>query len=381
MIDLDQSARALQASVAHVQPDLDRVHRIVRRRRRRRQVIGVAGGFVLVAAGVALASAAGTGGRTDHLRTDEPPAPTPAPGDASARIVDHSGMRITVPAGWAALTDGDVPDGACAAAGLILVGYGVEPPAACADLPVVELSGGGGSGGPGTEHGGGGRPGSPAETTTANGHRLYRDGAVEGEANWSVPDLNGTIVGRNGADLRPIFASLRRSARWVAVDDVTGGATPGWIEDPSAWREVSLGEVVVRVPVDWPAPSDPAPPSTRVNPCDQWREDGPTVRLDAARGTGCGPARPWVPAEGVWLLPPDAIEPRDVRDLGLENREGTSLTLVDELLRPVLDVVVHDADGRLVGLVRIGLGDDGHVAGSIVDSIRVDPAGGSDTGH
>lgn len=365
MIDLERAADDLVASVGGHRPDLAGVQARVQRRHRRRRALTGSAVVLLVAVGVgALALARDDAHDREQVRTG--PSPHAAP-----RWADHSGMRIQVPAGWAVVTSRTVSPTACAAKGLVLIGYGTFAPDACPRLPSVELAGGGGSGG-GTRNGGGGRPSNPAKTQTVNGMSAYLDRRSDGVQEWSVPELDGTITGRHGADLEPILSSLRPSARWVAFDDVAIGPRPDHPPTPAGWRPVRLGNVVVKAPPTWRSASSPEDPTRSTGPCDQWHAEGPTVRTDQAGGTTCEPARSWEPADGLWVLPLDATDVQtDVRDLYLTNANGVRLRLLWSLDPTVLQVVVPAAGEHPATLIRVGLGEDGHVAGSVINSIRL----------
>lgn len=365
MIDLEHAADQLIESLGERRPDPNRVRAAVRHRqqRRRRRTLTAA---VLVA----LAMGAGALGLADRDARDREQVRTGPVPQATPRWADHSGVRIVVPDGWAVVTGRSAPARACQAEGLVLIGYGTPAPDACPRLPSVELSGGGGAGG-GSINGGGARPLEPAQTRQFNGYDAYLDERTDLEM-WSVPKLDATITGRHGADLEPILSSIGPSARWVAFDDVATASRPDAPPTPAGWRSIRVGDVVVQAPPAWRRASSPGDPTRRTPPCDQWHDEGPTIRTDQVGGTHCEPLRSWEPADGLWIFPLDATDVQTyVRDLYLTNANGIRVRLLWSLDPTVLQVVVPAAGDRPATLIRIGLGPDGHVAGSVINSIDV----------
>jgi hypothetical protein len=359
MIDLDAAATDLSDALDHVHPDVAQVRARAQRRQRARRIAAGTAAVVLLVAGAAAASTivgdqddrdgVVTGPGPDGPRDTDGSDPVPAGWQA----IDLGDLRVLAPVDWKVLP-AETDARGCGGPDTIVIG---DPPAegACPEptaLRVAFLQ----------------EPldGTGDDPQTRNGIALVRL-ADDPTPVWAAPDLGVRLSFGEGVDAGSILSTIGPSARKVALDDVAGGAEPLWRTDPEAWRAVTYDGVAIEVPAAWPDATG-AEFRSQIDPCLEWVLSGPS----AIRGKSAIPCRSsdsWRPRDGAWLLPlagteaeaVSAAETIEVGDLEVRVLTGASGT--------VLEVYPVDAEPGV--LVRIGLGEDGHVAGSILSSIRL----------
>jgi hypothetical protein len=243
-----------------------------------------------------------------------------------------------------------------------MVGPDVTVSTACRDLPAIDVTNGALAG-----------AGAPLETRTVHGIEVQLvERGDDGSEVWSIPTLDATLTSLNGADPTAVIDSVERSARTVARTDVASGAAPDWASDPDGWQTVTFEGVEVHVPADWPRTGHRVGPNAAEAPCEEWARSGPSAVTGVTGNPRCGSGQPWVPRDGLWMLPLSSTQIEVTPDLDRTLTIGsTEVTEIWDVRLDVLEIVVPGRDGRPDVLVRIGLGVDGHTAGSILSSIRV----------
>lgn len=369
MIDLEHAAADLVAA-GTTSPDVTRVQRHADRRRRRRRIAGGLAALVVLAGGAAMASTiAGDEDARDAVITGPGPDGSTEP-DANgeptdpwsgSQTVDVGDLRLRVPGDWRVVDPATDPSGGCGGPKAVVIG----PQAAnafCPDqtaLRVLELADGG------------------AGSTTKSVNGIPVQGPiVAGVGTGStvhLPTLGRSLLFAEGVEVDAILGTIAPSARQTALTDAADGGVAGWQTDPAAWQEVRLGGIAIQVPAGWPVTPGEAIDSA-VEPCLEWVVSAPTAIVGPTE-LPCGPGDPWRPRDGAWLLPADGEV--DTADGTWE--ELAPFDLGDDDLAPIVQVgaastvlqVVIEPPGRAPVLLRVGLGNDGHLAGSILSSIRL----------
>lgn len=366
MIDLEQAAAELIAA-GTAEPDVAAVRGRADRRRRRRRVAGGLAALVVLAGGAATASTiasdederdaviTGTGpdGSTDP--DEEPTDPWSA-----SQTLDVGDLRLRVPGDWRVVDPATDPSGGCGGPQAVVIG----PQAANAFCPepsalrVLDLADGG--------------AGSPTQSVNGIPYQELVEGVGTGST-VHLPTLGRSLVFAEGVDVDAILGTIEPSARRIALADAADGAVAGWQTDPAAWQEVTYDGIAIQVPAGWPVAPGEAIDSA-VEPCLGWALSGPTV-LTGPTERPCGSGDPWRPRDGAWLLPPEGeVDTSDGtwEELAPFDIGGGDIAPLVQVASTstVLQVVIDPPGGDPV-LLRVGLGEDGHLAGSILSSIRL----------
>jgi hypothetical protein len=366
MIDLDAAAAELGESLAHVRPDLEQVRARAARRQRTRRIAGGLAALVLLAGGAAAASgiasdeeardAVITGPGPDGS-TDADPEPTD-PWSAS-QTLDVGDLRLRVPGDWRVIDAATDPSSGCGGPQAVVIG----DPAANAFCPeatalrVAFLQ----------------EPldGAVEDPQTRNGIELVR--LNDDPVVWAAPDLGVRLSFGEGVDVEAILGTIEPSARQIALADAADGGVAGWQTDPAAWQEVTYQGIAIQVPAGWPLLTG-AGFERRVDPCLDWALSGPSA-IRGPSAIPCLSGEPWRPRDGAWLLPATAeVDTSDGswEELAPFDLGGDDLAPLVQVasISTVLQVVIEPPGGAPI-LLRVGLGEDGHVAGSILSSIRL----------
>lgn len=369
MIDLPSAADDLRAAVAHHGPDLDRIRGRVRRRQRRRRAVGAAAAVVLLAAGAASAAAIVGDDRdaSEDVVTEPGPttpgpiAPTPEDRDATehlapaTQLVDHGNLRITVPADWT--VQANVEGEACGGpTTIVLIVY--PRSAACDRPPAIEVTAGEWTG----------RKIAFDAADFINGIPAVNVTSQLGGERWAFATLDATLELSSDLDdvtIESILSSIGPSARHTAMADLESEGLPLWAAADAAWRTETFGGISIQVPWRWEVDSGEG------GGCDLPFAVGPPRGMqDQGAGLRCLPGTGWRPTDGVWVGPLAGTEvagrSTDVRPLTIG---GLTVGLVPANSN-VLEVTVDPGEGRDPLLLRVGLGVDGHVAASVIASIR-----------
>jgi hypothetical protein len=367
MIDLDAAAAELGESLAHVRPDVERVRARAARRQRTRRIAGGFAALVLLAGGAAAATAiAGDDEARDAVITGPGPdgstdaAPEPTDPWAASQTIDVGDLRVRVPGDWRVIDAASDPSSGCGGPQAVVIG----DPAANAFCPeatalrVALLQ----------------EPldGAGEDPQTRNDIALVR--LNDEPVVWAAPDLGVRLSFGEGVDVDAILGTIEPSARSTALADAANGEVAGWQTDPASWQEVTYDGIAILVPAGWPvAPGEAI--DSQVEPCLTWALTGPTAIVGPTT-LPCGEGDPWRPRDGAWVLP--ATGEVDTSDGSWE--ELAPFDLGSDQLAPLVQVgststvlqVVVDPPGGAPVLLRVGLGEDGHVAASILSSIRLD---------
>jgi hypothetical protein len=367
MIDLDAAAAELGESLDHVHPDVDRVRARAGRRQRTRRIAAGVAALVLLAGGAAAASTiVGDQDDRDGVVTGPGPDgatdPDPEPTDpwSASQTIDVGDLRVRVPGDWRVIDAATDPSGGCGGPLAVVIGD-PAPNVDCTtatELRVALLQ----------------EPldGAGEDPQTVNGIALVRL-APDPTPVWAAPDLGVRLSFGKRADVAAILGTIGPSARQTALADATNGGVAGWQVDPATWQEVTYEGIAIQVPAGWPVTPGGAIES-QVEPCLGWALTGPTA-IVGATDIPCGEGDPWRPRDGAWLLPAEgAVDTGDGSweelapfDLG---GDGLAPLVRVDATSTVLQIVVEPPEGAPV-LLRVGLGMDGHVAGSILSSIRL----------
>jgi hypothetical protein len=365
MIDLDAASTELGESLHHVRPDVDGVRARAARRQRTRRIVGGLAALVLLAGGAAVAAGvAGDEEASEGVIAGPSPDGTGDPDQeptdprSDSQWIDVGDLRVRVPDEWRVIDAATDPSGGCGGPQTVVIGESASNRRCGATtLRIVELS-----------DGGAGLP-----TQSVNGIP-YQE--VASRSGWGstvhLPTLSRSLVFAEGVDVDAILTTIEPSARAVALEEATTGVVAGWQVDPTAWQQVTFGGIAIQVPAGWPV--TPGEALDLRDPCLGWALSGPTAIVGSVDRT-CGSGDLWRPRDGAWLLPAtgevdtsdgtwEDLAPFDLGDGRLSPRVqvgGTSTVLQVVLARPGTEPV----------LLRVGLGPDGHIAGSILSSIRL----------
>jgi hypothetical protein len=285
--------------------------------------------------------------------------PEPTAPDPTSQTVDLADLRVRVPADWRVIDAATDPSGGCGGPNAVVVGEQAQD-ASCSEATALRLVLLQGS-----------LDGAGGDAQTRNGIALVR--LDDDPVIWAAPDLGVRLSFGEGVDVEAILDAIEPSARAVALADATTGGIAGWQVDPTAWQQVTYEGIAIQVPAGWPVTPGEAL-DLRADPCLGWALSGPTAIVGSVDRT-CGSGDLWRPRDGAWLLP--ATGEVDTSDGTWE--ELAPFDLGGDDLVPVVQVgnastvlqVVLEPPGTAPVLLRVGLGPDGHVAGSILSSIRL----------
>jgi hypothetical protein len=369
MIDLDAASAELGESLSHVHPDVDGVRARAARRQRTRRIVGGLAALVLLAGGAAAAAAvAGDEEASEGVIAGPGPEDTGDPDTeptdpwSDSQWVDVGDLRVRVPDDWRVIDAATDPSGGCGGPQAVVIGESA-PNIRCrvTALRILELFDGG--------------AGSPTQSVNGIPYQEVAAGVGTGST-VHLPTLGRSLVFADGVDVDAILTTIEPSARAVALEEATTGVIAGWQVDPTAWQQVSFRGISIRVPAGWPV--TPGEALDLRDPCLGWALSGPSAIVGSVDRT-CGSGDLWRPRDGAWLLP--ATGEVDTSDGTWE--ELAPFDLGDGRLSPVVQVggtstvlqVVLARPGTEPVLLRVGLGPDGHIAGSILSSIRLADSG------
>jgi hypothetical protein len=260
--------------------------------------------------------------------------------------VDYGDARIWVPSDW------NVNEGDCPAHERGVVFVGVDPTGPCRDVGVtIGLS-------PIYTAPRGARP-----SRTVNGYGLYyvAPASVTADApqSFAVPELRVTITVPHSKTGEQILATLAPSARHVALDDTT--------QPPAEWRHVRQGGIELSVPRTWNVETV----SDRGNVCPfvPNPKENAVVRIHVVSAPaprwGCGPLRSELTYPGASAGSVDIESSPTGRRAPVNVIAPSGNPWDDRYLQ------VGGADGTHGFSITIGLGRDGRVAATILNSLHL----------